>query len=483
MNLLYLSSLPILLLALFFYENNWHSVNFGIDLPIIFALFFVLTVAWGKFFINRSQIMFRMPFSGVLAIILGVTFLDTLPGSEYLKYLLLLVFLISAVLYFDKELKITQVLCTIIIIGQILHIGAKQYAGNSIENEVLKKYEQYEVGHTFKNKYNIYYLVPDTYPSQQSTDIDGIDNSHMLDYLIKNGFSVDNHAYSNYPQTGSSMSATFNMQLLSNENHIRISQLRPYIVDMGTNLVTKTFIENGYNVNIKGHYIQDIDYQLINNKSDLVAFLRYIRLERLLDAIHMVQSHLAPQEKSKKYFYPKLSKINFETPLFVYLHSKKLHSYVFDCIDSSENFDNLEGFKQQINCVNNDLKQSIEYIRKNDPNGIIIIQADHGSNYSYRFTNENYNERITKFFGILFAIKWPDECKYLESEEISPVNLFPYVFACLSNTKPNYETMEPNNSFGMKSFIFHKAERYKEEIQVIKDNKIIAPKNMPPSSN
>ena len=113
-------------------------------------------------------------------------------------------------------------------------------------------------------------------------------------------------------------------------------------------------------------------------------------------------------------------------------------------------------------CVNDDIIKSVDYIIKEDPNSIIILQADHGccpQKNTYgdgsgmmkkNWFSEEYIEKgseIQKKFGILLSVRWPKECKYLGKEKYTPINLFSRVFACLNGKRPDYEKMAKDDAF------------------------------------
>ena len=476
MNIYFLSFLPTLLLGTFFYSNNWHLISFDWELPLLLFSCFVLNLIWNKIWIYKSKLALAIPMGVILAQVIGIAFL----GQHTLVYYIPIIILLSAVLVFiiflDNDFRITKIFLTALIAVNIINIFTKVYFGNEQNNNVLNIYENMEVTYKLKKKYNVYYLVADTYPSQKSAQIDNIDISNILEWLKKRKFSINDNAYSNYPSTTTSMTATFNMSLHEDfgSNYVKGSGS---IIKKGKNLVVKTFLANGYNINIRGisfNNIETADTNIYNIKTDLEYFIRYVRPLAIAQA--MYENYFYKKKAQIEHFYSRVSKNKlWDMPKFTYLHSNQAHSHSFGCITNSDNFYNSIGFKQQLDCVDVDIKKVVTYIEEKDPNAIIILQSDHGSRASYRFSNENYNDRITKMFGILFAVKWPKECSYLGDEVYSPVNLFPRVFSCLSGEKPNYGGMDPDDSFGMSGLIFHKSSRGEDKIRVIKDNKIIAP--------
>ena len=158
----------------------------------------------------------------------------------------------------------------------------------------------------------------------------------------------------------------------------------------------------------------------------------------------------------------------------------QFHDYVFDknCNISTPKKNipymvgNIFGGKlgdMKINsaCHENLVENIINLIISKDPNGIIIVQSDHGPWY-WRF---GYSRRVdfNRGYGIFSAMRLPNinvppEIQdYLKSSP-SPVNDFRIVFALLADKKPEllpYEAFVYDTSTG--NITNNTKMRYKEE--------------------
>src|SRR5690606_15150026 len=99
------------------------------------------------------------------------------------------------------------------------------------------------------------------------------------------------------------------------------------------------------------------------------------------------------------------------------------------------------------------LEELIGYITKNDPNGIIIINADHGGFAGFAYSLQSQyktNNKLKKnsMFGTLLAIKWNDDnAKQFDRNLKTNVNLFRVVFSYLSQDKALLNNLQEDASY------------------------------------
>jgi hypothetical protein len=97
-------------------------------------------------------------------------------------------------------------------------------------------------------------------------------------------------------------------------------------------------------------------------------------------------------------------------------------------------------FLNQTYCANRKTKEFVEFVVRNDPDAIILLNSDHGSpfvNWSLPY-DKWPDSAIRERFGILNAMRLPTECKELFYDNISPVNFFELVFACIERREPHF---------------------------------------------
>ena len=85
----------------------------------------------------------------------------------------------------------------------------------------------------------------------------------------------------------------------------------------------------------------------------------------------------------------------------------------------------------------------LDDITQADPGAVIVLQSDHGTAFRGQFqkaptawTDEDLHER----FGALNAMRLPSLCRAMTTEDLTLVDTFPLVLACLSGTefKPHH---------------------------------------------
>jgi hypothetical protein len=127
------------------------------------------------------------------------------------------------------------------------------------------------------------------------------------------------------------------------------------------------------------------------------------------------------QKKDQKYFYlihnilPKLDDYYFESDC-----KKKI-------ISINEKLNNYVLYQDNYECALKKINEMIEFINKEDPNSIVIIQADQGHSFSKKDSLDNY-----KMFNL---IKVPNFCKKYLNNEIDNINAVRLSVSCATNSK------------------------------------------------
>ena len=301
---------------------------------------------------------------------------------------------------------------------------------------------------TFKKKPNIYYIQPDGYtnPVNLKDSIHNFDNNNFWGYLNNNGFTVYPDQRSNYYSTLLSNSATFSMK-----HHYCASDIEEYSareIIVGENAVLRTLKHNDY----KTHFITEKPYLLIN-RPDLgydfcnVAYSDIPFLKdgwsQNYDVIEDLKKQMQNTSQEGNFFF--LEKF---TPGHISVYKKLLDNEFEKEIDA-ERATYLNGIKD----ANVWLEELIGYITKNDPNGIIIIGADHGGFAGFAYSLQSQyktNNKLKKnsMFGTLLAIKWNDDnAKLFDKDLKTNVNLFRVVFSYLSQDKALLNNLQEDASY------------------------------------
>jgi hypothetical protein len=101
------------------------------------------------------------------------------------------------------------------------------------------------------------------------------------------------------------------------------------------------------------------------------------------------------------------------------------------------------------------LKEMVDYISKEDPNGLIIIAADHGSFVGFNYYKEklvktNSPLQINSIFSSLLAVRWPNNAELQYASELkSSVNLFRVLFTYLCEDEGLLLNLQDNSSYAV----------------------------------
>jgi len=98
-----------------------------------------------------------------------------------------------------------------------------------------------------------------------------------------------------------------------------------------------------------------------------------------------------------------------------------------------------EGYINDVKCVNQEVLGLIDKILERDSRAVIILHADHGTAFSVDWTlpiEEWPGSQAQERFAILMGLRFPAHCSQYLYSELSPVNIYPLLFACLQGDEP-----------------------------------------------
>jgi hypothetical protein len=93
-------------------------------------------------------------------------------------------------------------------------------------------------------------------------------------------------------------------------------------------------------------------------------------------------------------------------------------------------------YLDQISCVNQRMAEAIERIVATDPGAIVVIQGDHGRGHLPASFEASEEDGILSRYAILNALRLPEPCQRHAYDDMSSVNTFRLVFACLAGSDP-----------------------------------------------
>lgn len=356
--------------------------------------------------------------------------------------------------------KITKIMILVMMGVSSFNLASSYWNQETYSNHALK---QNHMDFVFKHKPNVYYILLDAYGRQDTLkETADFDNEPFLKKLESLGFSVSRKAYSNYHFTGASLSATMNMSYHNNDENGFIPYGQMHESLKGYNPVRKIFRNNHYKIiNVPAHWHQITCYgnedMCIRKKSFEVYQSFFSQTPfRVLKFNNAYVDFNTIKETS--YLFDK-------DPKFVFAHIAQIHDAVFD---ESGNFHSILNpafsgisdsvrYVASIKKVNDYLLDFIKDIKLHDKNAIIILQADHGPTYvgnlnpsspSYWLDHTEDLRLVNKedyryTFGIFSAIYVPEInndyhlIKDYFSGQFTLINTFRYIFAYLSDQKPD----------------------------------------------
>ena len=337
-------------------------------------------------------------------------------------------------------------------------------------------------GLTFKQKPNVYFIIADMFPRRdQMQRIFNDDSTSFYQALQRRNLFVAEKSYANYPWTFMSVNSTLMMGYPVTETSKPFKDRKPfYEVMNGDNPVFDVFRRNGYSIAraFPGYFDMgtctdgdicisvdkvvvgqlDIFSRTRETQVNLLAMLPIpeIKIPSLtMDKTRAsVPSHTTTDIRD---VINSFDKFKSTKPLFLFAHTNPPHSPLIfnpDCsyrnnalrVGSIDNIvDNTpQVLINEIRCVETQIIELIDWVKINDPDGLVIIQSDHGLRYRSPLNyNIPYNEvwppgAFESVFGILNIFHMSEKCHDLLYPEISPVNTFRAIFSCLTEKNIPY---------------------------------------------
>lgn len=321
----------------------------------------------------------------------------------------------------------------------------------------------------FKKKPNVYLIQPDGYASKPVLNKSPyeISNQDFYTDLSRKGFAFQHNYRSNYSSTLTSNSALFTAQhhyLNQGNNPGELYNARNIIT--GNNPVIKTFKNNGYTT----HLLSETTYFLTNFPE--VAYDQTNITAHDLSYFPFFKADLNYQ----KSLYATLQK-NTGQPQFFFIQLLQPAHIAVTKTQSLGAAQERTNYLDKIPAVNRTLIELVEKISNADPEGIIIIAADHGGFVGFNYTLEIQEDVIEKaalkssIYGSLLACKAPANFDSYLQDIDSSVEVFPVLFSYLSGRKPanasdnsSYLYISKGTEKGLYRYINHNGEPVTESV-------------------
>ena len=368
-----------------------------------------------------------------------------------------------------NAVSITIIIFSLVTIGTF-YLDRVQFGENSselnIQNLDLVKVEKAP---------NVYFIILDAYTSEKVLKMEHeFDNSEFIDFLKNKGFFIPENAYSNYAKTSLSVASTLKMNLLTyleeiaskSKDEVQLGYMMP------RNEVMTKFKNVGYEIvnfdSATGKNTRDLSDIFLCTNNALTNSELIVELVRT-SILHSVYTKIfvGNYRETILCMFSEISTIAQEVdkPVFVFAHFMLPHppflfgpngeSITPESLElGSNNWKNKERYLNQIEFANSQIQVIIEKILSMDKNSIIIIQGDHGSQFTMDWNNPDIN-MINERMSILNAYHFPNEGKQFLYESITPVNTFRVIFNTYLNGTYSYVEDKQYFSTSHEPFVFN----------------------------
>lgn len=459
----------ILLLVFFCLHGgveNYYSISFeevffvGLSILIVIAVLFLIFYFFTRNILFAALITF---FISVWYFFFGAIH-DFIKSTELLtfikRYTTLLPLLIIATIIWivflkknkPKWAKITlylNVLLLIYCLIDVVKVTNLSFAKKTIKPALAFNFE------LVKQKPNVYFLLFDGYPGQETlTDSFQFNNIVFSSFLRSNQF-VQIPIHSNYDYTLYSMSSMFNMQYVNNnyivnaetqedsqlrQNEIKQGQVFDVFQKMGYTILNHSVFDikdlpglSDENSFLLGHSILLTNKILINRIRKDLTFLftddqiKYLPFLKNMSIFIDRNNNLKSEALTTSFAGKKTDK-----PIFCYAHFLMPHPpYFFDSLGRETDHTKMTNFDVLINKSNiiSYLKYTnkvainiVGSIRKKDSNAVIILMSDHGVR---AFPHQPYKEEAN--FNNICYVYFPNKNYQNLLPTFTNVNIFTYL--------------------------------------------------------
>ena len=435
-----------------YYSNNftfinswnhfWFFVLVFILCPVI-IFYCIHRIAKNNAFLNRYR-KYIIPVLNLSVFTLLIVISTYGFQKKLMALVLLITFGLAILLY--KHIKKFVVVQFILALIALLSFLPTLFSYLNYDQDWIEQPDDI-VSVVFKRQPNIYLIQPDGYANfkELKNNTYNFNNAKFENFLEVNAFKLYDNFRSNYFSTLSSNASLFSMKhhYYSNNrsNSNEVFNGREIIV--GDNPVLSILKSNNY----KTHLITETTY-LLSNKPEIKYDYSNITVEEVpyfskgfdynRPVIEDLKIALDSESESSNNFY------------FI---QKILPGHVSTYKHRSEGkIKEREVYIERLGLANTWLENITTVINNHDPNGIVIILADHGGFVGFDYTrasNIKQQDRDLTYsiFTTALAIKWPEDVSEFDANLKTNVNVFRVLFSYLSDNKTYLKALETDKSF------------------------------------
>lgn len=306
---------------------------------------------------------------------------------------------------------------------------------------------------------DIYYIILDAYARDDVLqELYHFDNSPFIEAIKAKGFYVVDQARANYAQTRLSLASSMDMNYLPaiaenadyDAHHPTFRRLRK------SGAAVQCLRKKGYRYRYVGsrHYpsndAADEEFYYGGTNGDFVlTFIATTALEIVRDALR-IGDWFDDDWEFHEFQFDHIPHVPESTPSFTFAHvCSPHHPYLYDrngrlpqVVHREES--TPKDYLEQLRYLNQEVLQLVDEIdRVSQGKAVIILQADHGSDFQGMPTRPSATQ-LAERMSIFHAVKAPPEVQRRLYSTMTPVNTFRLVFAGLfGDTLPRL----PDRSF------------------------------------
>jgi hypothetical protein len=305
---------------------------------------------------------------------------------------------------------------------------------------------------------NVYWLLLDGYARPDVLErVVGFDDSPFVQELGRRGFEVSSSSLASYPRTHLSVSATLQMDYVIEPGDPSAGEFERFgPVVIGRSNTTARFRAHGYSI----AYGPAGGVEWSACRRDLVDVcldphrpapstgeLEQTLLDLTpLGALPLPVPYADPGGMVDQVLDPATG---LQEPFFVFQHLLTPHDpyrYDEDCAPRSvptnrhalSGPEQVHAYRTQVRCINELVLDAVDRIIDADPDAVIIVQSDHGSDFTFSWKADPADwtdDQLVERYGAFDAMRLPAGCD-AQVEGVALVNTFRVVFGCIEGHPP-----------------------------------------------
>jgi hypothetical protein len=282
-----------------------------------------------------------------------------------------------------------------------------------------------------KRKPDIFLLFYDGYPNEKVAEHHGLQTKAQMEFLKSKNFSIYPDSYSLYLATLGSIGRMMSMSAAVSQNIAARNTVNSYLAQNGyeTHLVLHPYFYQG-----ETNPFVDYTYPRSEVASQLKTIFRGIgsgefKSEAVFSEYSREDWLLAKREVLRR---------KADRPKFLYSHS----GFPGHTQNSGKCLPNeLEIFTKQLDIANKEMREDIDTLLAENKNAIIVVASDHGPYLTgdCLYLADRASDKVSMMdlldrYGVLLAIRWPDEAPYNFAQPELLQDVFFSIFAYMTDS-------------------------------------------------